>query len=457
MAEREIYRVKGLPYFGGLYEMRRDAPEFLLKCSQLGAVVKLGKLSGKNFYLVSDPGLIHEIFLDKKDEFMMTRDSDVLKALFEDSIFMLKGDAWTKRRALIAPVFSQSFLPELIRNMESSVLRFVERWQTLSASPDAVIDLEKEMMLLTQEIIVKVMFGSEFRESVDELKEAFETGMVYRQKRRWGFFKLPMNWPTPASRKFRDVLNRLNDVIETIIDDYSRRSEQPHCLLSILLGIRDEESGSPLTRKEVREEVKTIFNTGFITTATALTWLFHLVSQNPGVRDKLIAEYHDILQGRLPDIQDMSRMSYTKMVLDETLRLYPPGWMTTRKTDHNVVLGGYTIPKNSILIMSQYASHRHPSYWEQPASFIPERFMDPALNDRSYYSYYPFGAGYRQCIGKRISITEIMMVVPAILQHFDLAPTPGIAEPWALSVLKIKNPVYLKIKPVEHYEHNLNT
>ena len=440
-------KVNGLPFFGGMHRMRLDPLGFLTSARK-DPVVLLGRLPWKRYYLVNDPRLIETIFLDHTGTFEMTRDSDVLRALFDKSIFMLKGEAWITRRRLLHPAFHTSRFSELMAEM-SEPIRAALKSLRHAASTQQIIDIEAAALDLVQQVIVRIMFGQDFKESGNLLRKVFNTGMTYRQSRRWSLANLPLWVPTPRNVGFRESLSELNRIMRQIVAEHNDRPQHSTSLLTLLFEVRDPHTGKGLTEAQIVEEVKTIFNTGYVTTATAVAWTIYAISGHPQVEEKVREELGEVMIGAVPSFEEAKELKYLSRVVKESLRLYPPGWMTTRRVRNDTMLGDYLLRAGSTIIVSQYVSHRDPALWDHPDEFDPTRFEPPSQDRRPKFAYYPFGAGPRQCIGKEIALLEMMAIIPALLKHyrFTIIPDQEIGM-WPLSALKPRFGIKARIEAI---------
>jgi cytochrome P450 len=191
--------------------------------------------------------------------------------------------------------------------------------------------------------------------------------------------------------------------------------------------------------QQVRDEVMTLLIAGHETVATALTWTWYLLSQHPEVERRLHSELDEVLGGHLPTVEHLARLSYTRMVIEEVLRLYPPAWVFGRKALADDEIGGYIIPANSMIVLSPYMTHRHPAFWENPEMFDPERFAPEREASRPHYAYFPFGGGPRICIGTNFALMETQLVLATIAQRYQLHLVPGHPiEPEALLSLRLR-------------------
>jgi cytochrome P450 len=210
-----------------------------------------------------------------------------------------------------------------------------------------------------------------------------------------------------------------------MIADHRRHGQDRGDLLSLLLAARDEDTGEAMSDKQVRDEALTLILAGHETTANALAWTWYLLSQNPEVEQKLHAELAAVLDGRAPTVADLPNLRYTSMVIDESMRLYPPAWSVGRSPIADDEILGFQIPKGSSLMLSQWLTHRHPDFWENPERFDPDRFSPERSANRPRYAYFPFGGGPRQCIGNVFALTEANLILAAVAQKFRLRMVPG--------------------------------
>jgi cytochrome P450 len=208
----------------------------------------------------------------------------------------------------------------------------------------------------------------------------------------------------------------------------------------MLMDARDESSGEAMTDAQLRDEVMTLLLAGHETTANALTWAFYLLALNPDVLERVEAEVDEVLAQRPPSFRDLGNLTYCTMVLQETLRLYPPAYALARTAVADDVVGGYHVDAGASITLSPYLTHRHPAFWEQPDHFDPERFRSERSAERHRYAYIPFGAGPRKCIGNNFAMTEGVLIMAMVAQRYRLALQPG--HPVALEPLITLRPRY---------------
>jgi len=239
-------------------------------------------------------------------------------------------------------------------------------------------------------------------------------------------FPLPGAVPTPKNLRFRAALRALDRVVLSLIAERRRDGADRGDLLSMLLAARDEDTGEGLTDQQLRDEVMTLLLAGHETTAMGLSWTFYLLSLHPGARRALEKELDAApAGGNGAAAEDLHRLRYTRMVLDEALRLFPPAWVVTRSADADDEIGGFAIPAGSRVLVSPYVTHHDPALWDDPEGFDPERFAPEAQEGRPRYAYFPFGGGPHLCIGAGFAIMEATIVLATVGRRLRLDLEPG--------------------------------
>jgi cytochrome P450 len=233
-----------------------------------------------------------------------------------------------------------------------------------------------------------------------------------------------MPW-LPSTRRLNRTVAALDDVVESIIEQRRRFPGDSDDLLAMLMEARDEETGSAMDDMQLRDEVMTLMLAGHETTSTALSWTLYLLSQHPDTRERLEAEVDAVLGDRTPSIEDVPRLTYANMVLQESMRLYPPAWGLARWCHEADEVGGYYLPPNSSVTLSPFLTHRHPEFWPDAERFDPERFAPEQEKGRPRFAYIPFGGGPRLCIGNQFAMTEAMLILATIVQRYRLDLVPG--------------------------------
>jgi cytochrome P450 len=303
----------------------------------------------------------------------------------------------------------------------------LDRW---AARPDgAELDVDAEMMQVALEIVGKTLFNLDLRREAPEMTEGVLEMLAYVVYRAKAMVAPPIAWPTARNRRYRAAMAKLEGVIyDTIAARRAGADGQGDGgsgdVLSMLLAARDEETGEGMTDAQIRDEMATLIIAGHETVASALTSAWFLLSRNPAARETLEAELDGALGGRPPTADDLPALPYTRMVFEETLRLYPPAWLITRRALAEDRIGDTVIPANALLIMSPYVTHRLPSFWPDPLRFEPRRFAPEAAADRPRFAYIPFGGGPRLCVGDSFALMEGPLILAATAQRFRLDLDP---------------------------------
>lgn len=334
-------------------------------------------------------------------------------------LFSSEGESWLKHRRLMQPAFHQKQLIELHGVMLSCVQDLVAEW--LEKPDGVVIDIAAEMTRITLKIVSLALFSVDISDESDRLGRALRIALEYVYYRINSPLALPVWIPTSRNRNFERAKQTIDRVVLEIIRSRRQDSTARHDLLSMLLEAQDEETGESMSDRQLLDEVITLINAGHETTATTLAWTWHLLATHPDVMANLLNEVQIILNGDEPTLDKLPQLQYTRRVLDEALRLCPPGiGVVPRVALEDDEIQGYFIPKGSIFIIVSYLTARHPDFWDDPEQFDPDRFLPERVAQRPKFAYFPFGAGAHTCIGKNFALMESTMILAAIAQQFHI-------------------------------------
>jgi cytochrome P450 len=392
-------------------------------------------------YIVNDPEAVKHVLLDNAGNYVKTR---LARRLLEPGIgqglLTTEGEMWRRHRRIMAPSFDPRSVAAYGPLMTSHTEALLAQWAKL---PDgAEIMADRSMMRLTLDIISQAMFSSD----ADDIAEIVSTGAErYQTEVRptlFDLFPLPSWVPRLRSMKHAErIFSDFDLKIDRMIAERKQvGAAAKNDLLGRLLAARDEETGSGLSSKEIRDEIITIFMAGHETTSLALTWTLYLLSQHPDIEAKLHAELREVIGDRAPRAEDVPRLRYARLVIDETLRLYPPAHTLSREAVEADELSGHRIPAGATIYIVPWLLHRHRLLWEQPDRFEPERFSPERSAGRARFAYIPFGAGPRICIGAAFAVTEAILILATIAQRYRLRLKPGFSvEPRGLITLRPRN------------------
>ncbi|MFZ4814228.1 MAG: cytochrome P450 [Phototrophicaceae bacterium] len=418
---KAIPKVKeGQPIIGMANTFGNDRLNTLTRIrDQYGDIAEM-KFFHRSAYVLNNPEYVHQVLVKDADKFHkspnMRRN---LGRIIGEGLLTSNGDFHRQQRRLVQPAFHRQRISNYGDTMLALTQQRVEDWHERET-----VEIHDEMMTLTMEIVAQALFGTNLSGQSAEISQhvslMIETGS--RQFSR----PLLLLWsrvPTPANRRMMAATQRLDDVIYAMIDERRRSGEDRGDLLSMLLLAQDEESGVGMSNQQVRDEAMTIFLAGHETTANALTWAFYLLAENPAAQDMLTEEVDRVLGGRPVAVTDLAQLPYSRMVIQEAMRLYPPAWITSRYAIQDVDIDGYLIPANSVVIASPYLMHHHPRYWQDPEAFIPTRFL--THEDSVKAAYFPFSAGPRVCIGNHFAMMEMQIVLITALQRLRFSTVAG--------------------------------
>ncbi len=358
-----------------------------------------------------------------------------LKPFVGDGLITNNGQPWLRQRRLIQPVFHRKHLATFGTLMSNATVALLKRWQR-DVQPDQPLDIAAEMMRLTLQIVGQVLFHVDLSDQAVQAGQAFMTLNKLLSDYIHAPFP-PLSIPTPRNRRLQVARQTLDAVVDRIIAEHRLQNAETGDLLARLLLARDEETGEGMSDRQVRDEILTLLFAGHETTANALSWAWYLLAQHPEVEQRLRTELDDALGGHQPTLEDLPNLPYTRMVLEETMRLYPPAWSFGRKAIANDEVGGYAVPANTWVWLSPYVTHRHPLFWENPEVFDPERFTAERVAARPRYAYFPFGGGPRMCIGSHFAMMQAQLVLATVAQVYQFRLVPGHpVEPEALLSLR---------------------
>jgi cytochrome P450 len=411
-----------LSFFASLPEFRKDPlTGFFQSALKYGDVVRYRALWIT--HQLTSPAHIQYVLQSNCSNYRKGRDYKIVKSSLGEGLLTSEGPLWQRQRKMAQPALHSQRVASFMRIMEEHTRLMMERWEPLAATRQPV-DLIPDLMHLTLNVASQALFTTNLEAETEILREALAVGRNYTVDRAWSVIRVPQSFPTSRNRRYRKALAEFHGVIDRIIATRRSASDKGQDLLTLLMDARDDE-GRPMSDKQLRDEVATLLTAGHETTTLALAWACYLIATHPEVQNRLHSEY-GFLSGRAPGYEDLSHLRYARMVIDETMRLYPPVWALSRSAIQEDSIGGFRIPAASEILIFPYITHRHPKWWPEPERFLPERFAPEKSASRMKFSYLPFGAGPRACLGLNFALTEIQVVLAMILQRFRLQlATPG--------------------------------
>lgn len=385
------------------------------------------KLLARKVFICNSPDTVQYVFSTKNAVFERKSPQmrHALQPLLGDGLFISDGETWRRRRKLVGPVIHVSKLPEFAPVMVDTILEARGRWEALPDGQE--VDALSAMAELTAEIICRTIFGRQLGgEHAREVVEGFsDYQRLVGQTDALSLLGLPDWLPRVHPLGLKRATRRIHGVLDGIIADYRRRGGSADgSVIGHLLDATDEETGEPLDDEALRNEAAVIFMAGHETTANTLAWAWYLLSQAPDVEARLHAEIDAVLGGRAPVLGDVPRLPYTRAVIEETLRLYPPVPILAREALEEETIREKRIPKGSLIMVVPWLIHRHRFLWDEPDHFTPERFLPGGASAKSKFSYIPFSIGPRICAGLSFGLTESVLSLATLAQGFSLRLRP---------------------------------
>jgi cytochrome P450 len=437
-ARREPPSPPGHFLLGNAPELSADRLNFIVRAQRdYGDVIRL-RIPFVRGYMVTHPDDLRHILQDNHDNYTKNNlDYRLLKSGLGEGLLTSEGPYWMRQRRLIQPIFHRDRIAAFAPLMLEAANRVVEHWRP-RAERGEPFDVAPEMTMVTLAIVARALLSVDIAEHATVIGESLTT--MNQSMGEAGLGALVPWLPTRTNRRIRAAKRALDAVIWKIIAQRRASTTWPDDLLSLLLTTRDEQTGRPLTDLQIRDEVATFLLAGHETTANALSWSWYLLAQNPDAESKLHAELAQARNPPASGADELRQLGYTRMVIDEAMRLYPPVWAFSRTNVNDDEVGGYRIKRGSLIYMTQYVTHRHPAFWEQPERFEPERFTPERSVGRPKYAYFPFAGGPRACLGNQFALAEAAIILGTLARHYRLRLVPG--HPVAMHPLVTLRPRY---------------
>ena len=403
---------------GVLPEIRRDSLAFMRRIEQFDAPIVSYRTAHKQTYLFKHPEAVRHALQEHVRNYTKEHVSyNLVSWIAGRGLFTSTGDHWLRQRRLAQPAFHRQRIAAMIDMMASSADTQLDTWA--HTADGAHVDVEALLTPLTLQIVGQALFGTGVADQAQQVSRNFNelSAQLVRRFRSGNVIKPFM--PFGPDRAWNHAIDDIHRVVASIIA-VRRASDEDHGdLLTMFMQAVDEDTGERMTDAQLRDEVLTMILAGHETTATTLMWTLILLAQNPDVLTKLRAEV-DVFGDTPLTIESLAQLPYTRMVIDESLRIRPPVYILSRLVKADDVVCGYHIPAGSWVDLSPYITHRLPAFWVEPERFLPERFAPGTHSERQKYAYYPFLGGPRLCIGQQLALVEAQIVLARLVRRYDL-------------------------------------
>jgi cytochrome P450 len=395
-------------------------------------------------FLLNKPEYIEHVLLTNQENYSK---SHILRRLLGpvlgDGLLISEGEFWRRQRRIAAPAFHNKRIAAFVDTFGSCTQGMLARWRTITGP----FDVAAEMMGLTLDIVARTMFSTDVSGEVDVVRRLMDVVVAVRPS-VLDLLGFPEWLPRRQVAAYRRAVAAFEALVSRLLAARRADGVDRGDLLSMLLAARDPETGTRMSDKQLRDEILTIFLAGHETVANALSWTWYLLAQHPQAEARLHDELDRVLGGRMPTYADLPELKWTRMVIEEAMRLYPPAHTIARTALGEDRIGGVRVPAGAFMTISIYVMHRNPNLWPDPGRFDPARFAPEEVAGRHRFAYLPFGGGPRVCIGNSFAIAEAQVIVAAIAQAYRLRLAPGRpVQPIGLVTLRPRNGIWVTLEP----------
>lgn len=443
---KSIPLTKGLPLVGSLPELIKNPFGYLKQVrTTYGDIYNLN-LGVSKMLMLNSPRQMQHIFVDNVQNYRKGGAMwDAIRALLGNGLVVSEGSFWLRQRRMMQPQFHRQRIAALSDLMVSAMKEALDTWESSASGQD--FNMAQAFNQLTMKVVARTLFGTGLdKEEMEKVSDSLAYAVDYILK-AIAFNSLPSWMPTPGRKKYQEAIKQIDETVYGIIaSSRANRGEANH-LLAMLLDMVDDETGEGMTDKQLHDEVTTLFLAGYETTSVALSWAFDFLSQHPEMMRKLQVEVDLVLGDRLPTMADLHQMPYSRMILQETLRIRPPAWQVMRTAVEDDEIDGYPIKAGTNIVALMYMCHFHPEEWSDPETFDPERFSPERSESRHKLAWMPFGAGQRLCIGKDFAMMEGQLALAMVAQRYQITKTSERpAEQQLAATLRPKGGVVVKLE-----------
>ncbi|MFZ9847552.1 MAG: cytochrome P450 [Flavobacteriales bacterium] len=413
-----------------------------------GDIINFRLTKKKGLILVNHPDYIQHILKTNQENYSRKRVMRPLYSFLGDGLFASEGKLWEQQHQLLKPTFHDKFVKDYFDTISFETSVLIEEWKEKSKQ-NISCDVEFDVNILMLRILLKTQLSSaidvDYREIIRCLRLILKSSSYKQQfiKITKGRLRKLFLMKAISNDPAKEALQTLENIVANI---RKIGAEKPETMGLALQTLEQAKASGFISDKQVRDEIMNFIFAGFDTTASALTWSLYCYAKNDHWSKQVNNEISDVLQGKIPEMQNIAEMPLTKMFIQEAMRLYPPVWSLLRLSHQDDTINGYHFPKDSLVMICIYAMHRHPQFWDNPDVFNPERFYPENMKGKAFV-YIPFGQGKRACVGKPLAMAELQIIFPLLLQHFDfelIDKKEPIINPDV--IIKPKKPLMMKLK-----------
>jgi cytochrome P450 len=391
--------------------------------ARYGSTVRLRTPVAEDFVLAFHPDDVGYVLCTNSRNFPKGARYHQLAHVLGRGLVNSEGELWRRQRRHIPPQVNPantlSFVPLIVKHTQA----LLQRWD--AERGEFLRDINDDMLDVTFAIAGEAFFGAALHEHTEAVRRSFKFALAVALRRMYSLVNPPLHWPFPRHVRFSRAMQQVHAVIDSIIDGYEREGATQDNVLARLMASVDPQTGQPMSRRQLRDEIKTILMVGHETSSVTATWALYLLAQHAEASANLVEEIDRVLQGRPPTAEDVERMPYLGMVFNECLRVLPSVPFILRSPLEDDTLGGFRVAAGSTVAIVPWVTHRHPEFWPDPERFLPERFADTRRAGWHRHAFLPFGAGQRICLGEFMGQLEGKLMIAQILQRYRLQLVPG--------------------------------
>lgn len=407
---------KGHWLWKSAFQVQRDPIGFYEEKSKVYGDTFYVAFPAANVLLSAHPAFIKQVLQSNQKNYTKDRGYDQLALLLGKGLVTSRGEFWKKQRRIAQPTFHKKNLALLFEAMREVARDFSKE---MSSRKGQVLDISEEMMRLTARIALKSLFSVDTGGDLKAIYESMTFAQEYVATRAINPLNIPLSYINGRHRRFLKSKKVMDQLIHQLIRDRQAGAESQPDFLQMLLDARYEDTGEPMRRQQILDELITIFSAGHETSSNGLSWTLYLLSQHPEVLEKLKNEVREVVGDGIPSLEQLNQLQYTRQVIEEGMRVYPPVWSVSRVSTAKDEWQGHPIDKGTVVILLIYHLHHNPELWQNPEKFDPDRFAPDKSKNRPSNHYLPFGAGPRMCIGNHFAMMEMQLVLPLLVRDFD--------------------------------------
>jgi cytochrome P450 len=409
---------KGTLIGGNIRQFRARLLDFLLETARDYGPLTSFRIGPRRVFLARAPELIEQVLIADAKHYIKHFGARAYKPVLGNGLVTSEGEFWHRQRKLIQPVFLKARVQSYARIMGELTERLLDSWTSGKR-----IRINDEFGTLTSRIALKTLFDLNDDGDREQFNDTLHLSFDLMSARLRRLFKLPLWVPTPEALCLKRSISELHRKVEGFIASARTRQDMGDDLLSRLMLAQDED-GTRMSNRQLRDEVMTLYLAGHETTALTLTWTWYLLAQHPRVEKKLASEWQQVLASRTPTADQLQLLPYTAAVIAEAMRLFPPVYVIGREATRDLELGSYRVKRGYTVLMSQWVNHRDPEYFPEPEEFHPERWEKGLAKRLPKFAYYPFGGGQRMCIGSTFASIEAPIVLATVGQRYRFTVDP---------------------------------